>query len=150
MSREVKRVPLDFKWPMHKIWPGFCSVFYSIGKAYNFTDEEMELYAEIAFGGEDEMLNQTRSDLPEGDGWQMWEDCTEGSPISPVFKTPEELAQWLADNKASAFGSMTATYEQWLATIKKGYAIGMVCGPNIKLQSGVEYNAILDDDMGDK
>ena len=53
---------------------------------------------------------------------QMYEDTTEGTPISPVFATPEELAHWLADNGASSFGDMTATYEQWLSTCKRGYA----------------------------
>jgi hypothetical protein len=53
---------------------------------------------------------------------QMYEDTTEGTPISPVMDTPENLARWLADNRASAFGRDTATYEQWLATIKRGWA----------------------------
>lgn len=53
---------------------------------------------------------------------QMYEDTSEGTPISPVMKEPEELARWLADNNASAFGGMTATYEQWLGTINRGWA----------------------------
>lgn len=52
----------------------------------------------------------------------MYEDTSEGTPISPAFATPEELARWLADNNASAFGGMTATYEQWLSTAKRGWA----------------------------
>lgn len=55
---------------------------------------------------------------------QMYEDTSEGTPISPVMKSPEELAHWLADNNASAFGSATATYEQWLNTIHRGSAVG--------------------------
>ncbi len=50
-------------------------------------------------------------------GWQMWETTSEGSPMSPVFETPEELARWLADTEASAFGDMTASYEEWLGMI---------------------------------
>lgn len=71
----------------------------------------------------------------------MYEDCSEGTPISPVFATPEECAHWLADNSASAFGAMTATYEQWLATCKAGYAIGCAFGGGKGLRSGVELNA---------
>jgi len=56
----------------------------------------------------------------------MYENTSEGTPISPPFETPEELARWLADNNASAFGGMTATYEQWLATCKGLYAPSMV------------------------
>lgn len=32
---------------------------------------------------------------PEGDGWQCWETTSEGSPISPVFATADELVAWL-------------------------------------------------------
>lgn len=55
--------------------------------------------------------------------WQMYEDTTEGTPISPVMADPDELAHWLADTNASAFGAQTATYEQWRRTIERGYAI---------------------------
>lgn len=73
---------------------------------------------------------------PAGDGWQMWETTSEGSPISPVFDTPEKLAQWLADNGASSFGRDTATYEQWLGMIRRGWAPSAVIGAS-GLQSGV-------------
>lgn len=33
---------------------------------------------------------------PAGDWWQLWETVSEGSPVSPAFATPEELASWLA------------------------------------------------------
>ena len=48
---------------------------------------------------------------------QMYEDISEGTPISPVMPTAEELARWLAKNGASAYAGMTATYEEWLAII---------------------------------
>lgn len=56
----------------------------------------------------------------EATHWQMYEDTTEGTPISPVFATPEELARWLADTDASAFAGQSASYEAWLATIRRG------------------------------
>lgn len=60
------------------------------------------------------------------------------SPISPVFRTPEELARWLADTGASAFGTLTSTYDQWLKMIKSGQAPSAVfCGD--KIYSGVEF-----------
>lgn len=37
---------------------------------------------------------------PTGPGYQLWETVSEGSPISPVFATPEELARWVSDNRA--------------------------------------------------
>jgi len=51
--------------------------------------------------------------------YQMYETTSEGTPISPVMETPEDLARWLADNHASAFADITATYEQWLCIIKE-------------------------------
>jgi len=53
----------------------------------------------------------------------MWETTSEGSPISPVFESPEKLARWLADTGASAFGSQTATYEEWLSMIHDGSSV---------------------------
>lgn len=67
---------------------------------------------------------------------QMYEDTSEGTPISPVFSNANDLARWLSDNNASAFGGMTATYEEWLSMIGKGYAVGMVMDKN-GLRSGV-------------
>jgi hypothetical protein len=68
----------------------------------------------------------------------MYEDTSEGTPISPAFETPEELARWLADNNASAFGNSTATYKQWLATCKVGWAPSMIADSS-GLHSGVEF-----------
>ncbi len=67
----------------------------------------------------------------------MYEDTSEGTPISPAFETPEELARWLVDNKASSFGSMTATYEQWLPICKGCFAPSMAIH-NGRIMSGVE------------
>lgn len=53
--------------------------------------------------------------------WQMYENVSEGTPLSPPCATEEELARWLADHGADA-GGCTATYEQWLATIHSGSA----------------------------
>jgi hypothetical protein len=58
--------------------------------------------------------------------FMMYENTSEGTPISPAFATAEELARWLADNNASAFADMGATYEQWLNTIRRGSAISAV------------------------
>ena len=56
-------------------------------------------------------------DPPAGDGWQMWENTSEGSPMSPVFETAEALIDWLVDTGASYFGSTTASREQWSAVV---------------------------------
>lgn len=38
----------------------------------------------------------TPLDPPAGDGWQVWETVSEGSPVTPVFETAEGLAAWLS------------------------------------------------------
>lgn len=40
------------------------------------------------------------TDPPTGDGWQLWETVTEGSPVSPVFPNAEGLAQWMTTEAA--------------------------------------------------
>lgn len=52
-------------------------------------------------------------DPPAGAGYQLWETCSEGSPISPVFVTAEELADWCAEN-ATIFGPEKTSRENWL------------------------------------
>lgn len=69
--------------------------------------------------------------------YMMYEDTSEGTPISPAFPTPEELARWLVDNNASAFGDQTASYEGWLRVAKGGFAPSMVITGNV-MQSGVD------------
>ncbi len=73
---------------------------------------------------------------PTGEGWQIWETVSEGSPISPVFATPEELARHMADAHK---GSVTdgASYDQWLGMIKSGWAPSMVMDEK-GMRSGVE------------
>lgn len=66
----------------------------------------------------------------------MWETTSEGSPMSPTFDTPDELAQWLADNHASACGNQTASYDEWLRMINVGWCPTMV-GNRDGIRSGV-------------
>jgi len=84
--------------------------------------------------------NDYMPQFPEGTatGWCMYETTSEGTPISPVFATPEELARWLADSGASTFGDMTATYEQWLRMVRAGWAPSAVAVAG-ELKSGVEF-----------
>jgi hypothetical protein len=54
---------------------------------------------------------------PAGEGYQMWETVSEGSPISPVFAEPEALAEWLAQHRQGTVDEGT-TAGQWLALIQ--------------------------------
>lgn len=58
-------------------------------------------------------------DPPPGDGFQLWETTSEGSPISPVFATLEELCAYAANN-CSVFGSKRASKEEWRRMLDDG------------------------------
>lgn len=38
------------------------------------------------------------AEIPTGDGWQLWQTVSEGGPVSPVFATGDELAEWMVAN----------------------------------------------------
>ncbi|GAB3977415.1 hypothetical protein GCM10029978_067060 [Actinoallomurus acanthiterrae] len=52
-----------------------------------------------------------------GEGWQLWETVTEGSPLTPVFATEEQLARHLCNNLG-----YNPTAARTL--IEEGYTIG--------------------------
>lgn len=49
---------------------------------------------------------------PAGEGWQVWETVSEGSPISPVFDTREGLIRWLMSPAYTWGTSRPLTREQ--------------------------------------
>jgi hypothetical protein len=70
--------------------------------------------------------NWESEEPPVGDGYQIWETVSEGSPISPVFATPEELADHMAGTEWGA--DKGTDYETWLAFIKgPGWAMSGMC-----------------------
>lgn len=126
MGRELKRVPLDFDYPMGKVWYG-----YQISFCHEDFNEGCERCREFArvlgipMIGEapDEKCPDFRSfynmDPPTGGGFQLWETTSEGSPQSPVFETAEALAEWCAEN-ADVFAGQKAAREQWLEMFNGG------------------------------
>jgi len=74
----------------------------------------------------------------------MYEDTSEGTPISPAFDTPEKLARWLCDNEASSCGRTTASFDSWLGMINVGWAPSMVVSGG-RLKSGVEASPTIPD-----
>ena len=162
MGREVRRVPPDWVHPTDEAGdfrPLHGGVFskrlaaweeeakqWEVGLIRDYLTKEWKPKpADTQSGTFDEwdgpkpLQEDYMPEWPEGTilGLQMYETCTEGTPISPVMETPEFLARWLADHGASSFGSMTASYEDWLATIKAGSAPSMAFSPKTGLISGV-------------
>lgn len=76
----------------------------------------------------------TETEPPAGDGWQVWETVSEGSPVTPVFATAESLARYLSEcgdswaQKRAARGSpeQLPMYEQALAFVTAGWAPSMM------------------------
>lgn len=62
---------------------------------------------------------------PTGDGWQLWSTTTEGSPMSPVFASGEELAVWMSTNP-SGFAGAVPSLESARAFVEAGWAPSMI------------------------
>lgn len=119
MSRQCRRVPKDWQHPKDN-----CGQYIPMHERFEYTPEEIEegLREGWLKGG------PPYYDVPVMPQWhpsqrthyQMYETTTEGTPISPVFDTPEGLARWLEKTGASAFADEGACYEDWLALIRQG------------------------------
>lgn len=136
MGREVKRVPVGFDWPIGEKWWGFMLDDKIDCKTCDENNEvKYKDYCPSCYG--DGFL-RPYFEVPEGEAYQMWETTSEGSPISPAFEDPKELAKWLADTGASAMGFRTATYDQWLSMIMgPGWVMTGVVADG-KMMNGVE------------
>ena len=75
------------------------------------------------------LRNWKEFEPPRGKGWQLWETCSEGSPISPVFRTAEELADWCMVN-ATIFADQKVSRSTWLTMFigKKNLETGSLLG----------------------
>jgi len=68
-------------------------------------------------------------DPPAGEGWQLWETTSEGSPQSPVFATLDDLCAWAEEN-ATTFAACKATKEQWKDMLEKDFVCASFIGVN--------------------
>ena len=125
MGRQVRRVPADWQHPIDPETGHFKPLFDS---------------AKFAAHSRDYMPAWPDAERTH---FMMYENTSEGTPISPAFETPEELARWLADTNASAFGNSGASYEAWLNIARGEWAPSMIYTPQGGLQSGVEASTLL-------
>lgn len=165
MSREVRRVPASWEHPRdergHHV-PLLCGSFAQEARQYEEDARQWALGNRRNWGdGPDFVPRDAKTegmpfekwhgpppreeaympDWPEAERThlQMYETTTEGTPISPVMATAEELARWLVDNGASAFADQTVSYEDWLDTIVgDGSAPSFVIAQDGVVVSGVE------------
>lgn len=73
---------------------------------------------------------------PTGDGWQLWTTVNEGTPISPVFATAQELAGWMSD---PGRGRDWVPFDVALRFINAGWAPLGFETAETGFVSGVEY-----------
>jgi hypothetical protein len=103
--------------------PVNCSTCNGYGSIEKYEGQRAEAEAWVA------------TDPPQGEGWQLWETTTEGSPVSPVFATADELADWMSD---------PARGDQWVPGdvarkfIDDGWAPTGIVTPGRGYSSGVE------------
>jgi hypothetical protein len=202
VSRSLKRVPLDFSWPLNKVWEGYvdphwrrcpdCERGYTRGREVLVKLVRLIMIAGECAGKEGEAVHPWLREIgveaispdmakltsglagrrplmglghddgdvhraekkivaaaglgkswgvcatcrgsgcdpstkeaseawrptepPAGVGWQLWETVGDGSPISPVHATMEELAGWCERNKMLASGDRmsSGTMGRWL------------------------------------
>jgi hypothetical protein len=162
MGREVRMVPADWQHPKDGFYANGSVRYIALFEGCDLSERQNDWDAEAAkwaagefpsYADKDDRLQTYeewaggRPDLAdympawpdaERTHYMMYEDTSEGTPISPAFATPEELARWLVDNGASSFGHSTASYESWLRVCQGGWAPSLVADAN-GVRSGVEF-----------
>lgn len=71
----------------------------------------------------------TEEEPPTGEGYQLWENTSEGSPQSPVFATMEELCAWCATN-ATVFAGSRASAERWREMLDENFVRAEAVAPD--------------------
>jgi hypothetical protein len=106
MSREIRPVALDWEHPRDgdRTYSDGSIRYFPLHSREDllFRIQDQEENPGDYDGDEEINLDDYMPELPEGTpyGWQMYETVTEGSPISPIFTTKDELAEWLASPDA--------------------------------------------------
>ena len=79
-------------------------------------------------------------DMDEATHWQLYEDVSEGTPLSPPLPSKRTLALWLEEHEV-VWHDQTWTAAQWYATIEG-------CIEDV-LASGIDLGYLEDDDEGE-
>ena len=134
-NRCLKRVPMDFKWT--GVWPGFVCDVKRLKAIPELLAHAPYLSAVDPNAGEDSICDLCKAysedkcseaadycvyneqnqalwhqEPPAGEGYQLWETTSEGSPLSPVFSSLEELCAWASDN-TTLFGNQKVSKDIW-------------------------------------
>lgn len=80
-----------------------------------------------------------RTEPPDGEWYQIWETVSEGSPITPAFETPEEVARWISTPGNCTWMGAGKGYDMWLAFIRgPGWAPSAMSIDGGEVMGGVE------------
>lgn len=139
MSREVRPVALDWEHPRN---PGTYSDgsprYVPLGSREDLR-RHLESFARDPEDWDNEAPDPANymPEIPEGTpfGWQYYETVSEGSPISPVCATKEELAAWLSSPEA---GRERMAPDVAARFVEQGWAPSFVMSGG-KLMSGPEW-----------
>lgn len=146
MGREVRRVPLDWDHPRDYRGEYQPMVDETFEHAVAEWEAESSKYATLA--------EHLRDDPPPTDaayyrpewptdkplGWQIYENVSEGTPVSPVFATDDELVEWLTHPQLVGIGREPIAMSREAARrfVDRGYAPSMVYSPATGLVTGLE------------
>jgi len=137
MSRKLMRVPMDFAYPLNTKWVGylqynpFClrahigvkdndgciagCVEYAKIKGISIGEDGCPEFNKFYGLMENDKLPL---DPPTGEGYQLWETVSEGSPLTPVYATLDDLCEYCADN-VSLFAHDKISKERWKELLSK-------------------------------
>lgn len=143
MGREVKRIHIDFDLfergsEESDTWKGYLldevKCLLCNNKKKNLKGKECPLcYGE---GTVSPQVGPPKGyDWEKTNGYQIWQDVSEGGPVSPVFLKPEDLAKWMVENDDSV--TRDTTYKAWLKFIKEESSAPSMISNERGLQSGV-------------
>lgn len=151
MGREVRRVPKDWQHPKKEngnyiplndgsrfikdfehwnkeqsMWLNGFRTEWGGGVVPLTEDEKRMSYATWAGERPDPQKYMPQWSAEERTHLMMYEDTSEGTPISPAFADKEQLATWLVENKASVFANDSTDYNTWMSIIEDSCASIMV------------------------
>jgi len=133
MGRVVRRVPADWcheKYSDQPLLDGFnkAVAYWDLGKEnwergycrdwtgkFEQTPEEYKKYSYEEWTGKKPMQSDYTPDWDDDlrTCFQLYETTTEGTPLTPVFKSKEDLLAYLSTNKVSIFGLRSGTESEW-------------------------------------
>jgi hypothetical protein len=99
MGKQVKRVPINFDWPMNKTWWGYelpeviCQTCAGMGRLFQLLTVDLIQKGEIQRIHDPERCPTCDGkgrirpiiEIPRGTGYQLWDTTHNWSPVSPVL-----------------------------------------------------------------